>query len=110
MAKESAEFDPIRSIAFGSISGSYANIGTALTDRAAAFRITNNTDGDMLFSLDGGVTDHLFVPASTFVLYDVRSNARPVNQGNFVLPIGTQFAVKQVTAPTENSIYVEVMT
>ena len=109
MANTKAEFNAIRSLAFGSISGTYANVGTALTDPAAAFRVANNTDGDLLVSLDGGVTDHLFVAAGNFVLYDIRANKRNKNQDDYVIPAQTQFAVKQVTAPTEGNIYIEVL-
>lgn len=109
MSKSKAEFNAIRSLGFASISGTYADIGTPTSDKVCCFRIINSTDGDMFFSLDGGLTDHFFLPAGTFVLYDVRSNQKKVASDDFVLPIGTQFAVKQSTAATEKSVYVECM-
>lgn len=109
MAGAVAEFDTLRSIAFGSISGSYANIGTSLDTQCTLFKIANNTDGDVIISTNGGVTDHIFVAAGSFSLYDIRSNRKTIHQDNYVLPIGTQFAIKQVTAPTEGNVYVEVL-
>lgn len=109
MASSRAQFSAIRTLSFGSISGTYADVGSPLAEPSVAFRITNNTDGDLIFSLDGGDTDHLFVASGSFVLYDVRSNKAPVNQDNFAFKVGTQFAVKEVSSPTTGSIYVEVL-
>ena len=103
-----AVFDEIRSLGFAGISGSYANIGSALTKMARAFIAVNDTDGDMMISLDGGTTDHLYLPAGSFQLFDVGANAQQADD-KYVLEIGTQFAVKQVTAPTEKSIYISVL-
>lgn len=103
-----ADFDAVRELAFGSISGSYADVGSALDVPVRAFLIANNTDGDMMFSLDGGTTDHLFVGAGNFVLFDVQANLGPKDD-KYVLAVGTQFAVKQISAPTENSVYVSVL-
>ena len=107
--KSRAEFDELRSLAFGSISGTYANVGAATDEPVSAFRVTNNTNGDLIVSVDGGTTDHLFVASGSFVLYDVRSNKNTGNQDNFVLPTGTQFAVKQSTAPSEGAVYIDVL-
>jgi hypothetical protein len=101
------QIDALRSLAHGSISGSYAAVGTPLTFPARLVCITNNTDGDMIFSIDG-VTDQLFVAASSFKLFDLQTNRLNVQQ-QWVLPIGTQFYVKQSTAPTKNSVYVEIL-
>lgn len=105
-----AIFDTLRSLASGSLSGSYANIGSALSVPGCAFRVTNNTDGDLIISLDGGITDHLFVGSGSFVLYDVRANHRPANQGDYMIEAGTQFSAKESTSTTTGSVYVDVMT
>lgn len=103
-----AVFDGIRTLGFAGISGSYANVGTATTKECRAFIIVNDTDGDLLFSLDGGTTDHLYLPGGSFQLFDVGANSQQFDD-KFVLPVGTQFAVKQVTAPTEKSVYISVL-
>jgi len=103
-----AKFDAIRSLGFASISGSYANLGTALTKMCRAFILVNDTDGDIMISLDGGTLDHLYIPAGSFQLFDVGSNAQQEDD-KYVLPIGTQFAVKQVTAPTVKSVYLSIL-
>lgn len=103
-----AYMEPLRSLAFGSISGSYAAIGTPTTHPVRLFCITNDTEGDMLFSLDGA-TDHMFLKAGSFKLFDVQSNISPGTEANFVFDSGTKFFVKQSTAPVSGSVYVEIV-
>jgi hypothetical protein len=101
------QFDALRSLAFGSISGSYAALGSPLGFNWKMFKITNNTDGDMFISTDG-TTDNLFVPATSFVLYDLSTNAPPVSVNDtFCMAIGTQFYVKQSTSPSTGAVYIE---
>lgn len=102
-----ARFDSIRSIAAASISGTYAAIGSPLTQNWREFRIVNKTDGDMFISADG-TTDNFFLPANSFLLWDLSTNAPPVSSSDsFVLALKTQFYVKQSTAPTTGSLYIE---
>lgn len=99
--------DTIRTKAAGSITGSYTTVGAALSRNWRMFRITNNTDGDLLFSLDGS-TNNLFVPAMSFVLYDLSTNALNVQDSDwFVMQIGTQFYVKTSTVPTTGDVWIE---
>lgn len=99
--------DTLRSVAFGSITGSYAVLGAALTHLWRIFKITNTTNADMLISFDG-TTDNVIVPAASFTLYDISTNSPPVNElDNFVVGKGTQLYVKYVSAPTSGSVYVE---
>lgn len=99
--------DALRTIDAGSITSSYTNLGSPLTRNWRMFRITNNTDGDMLISLDGS-TDNLFVPANSFVLYDLATNAQNVQDTDwFVMQIGSQFSIKYNTAPTTGDVWLE---
>jgi hypothetical protein len=99
--------DALRSLAYTGISGSYATVGTPLTRNWSIVKITNNTDGDMIFSADG-TTDNLFVPAFGFTLYDCSTNAPPPYQSDaFVFQLGTQWYVKQSTAPSKGAVYIE---
>lgn len=99
--------DTLRTLAFGGISGTYATVGSVLAHNWRVFRITNNTNGDLFISLDG-TNDNLFVPAGSFVLYDLSSNAPPISESdNLVLKLGTQFYAKQSTAPTSGALWIE---
>ncbi len=102
-----AYFEALRSLAFGSISGSYAALGTKLLNPARIIKIVNTTDADVLISVDG-TADHDIVPAGGFFLYDLTTNHAGNLQG-FYFPQGTQFYVKQVSAPTSGSVYLTVV-
>jgi hypothetical protein len=104
-----ARFETLRSVAFGGISGTYAPIGAAFTTNIRIFCITNQTNGDLFISLSG-TTDHMFIPANSFRLYDLSTNAPPISQNdNFELAQLTRFYVKQSTAPTSGSVYLEAI-
>lgn len=108
MSAKKVYFDTLRSLAFGSISGTYAAVGSALTVNPRIMCITNKTQGDMIFSVDSTNADgNLFVPAGTFKLFDLTANLVPGKDDNFVIAEGTQFYVKQVTAPTSGAVYLE---
>ena len=102
-----AKPDTLRSIAFGSITNSYQALGVATTQPTRIFRIINATDGDMLISLDG-VNDMFFVPASSFVLYDLTTN-REKNGEIFAFQAGTQFYIKYSSAPSKSGVYIEII-
>lgn len=104
-----ARFEGYFTLPFSSISGTFAVIGTAAQHNWRLFRITNATDGDMIFSFDT-VNSNIFVPANSFVLYDISANCDSnSNIDNLVMSTGTQFYVKQSTAPTKGAVYIEAM-
>lgn len=102
-----AVFDAYRTLGHASISGSYAAVGGILTHAARLICFTNNTDGDLIVSTDG-TTNMLFLPKASFKLFDLTTN-REVNANVFVFTPGTQFYVKQSTAPSSGGFYIEVI-
>lgn len=110
MSAKKVYFDTLRSLAFGSISGTYAAVGTALTVNPRIICITNKTQGDMIFSVTSTNADgNLFIPAGSFKLFDLTANLVPGKDDSFVIAEGTQFYVKQVTAPTSGAVYIELI-
>ena len=103
-----AFFDELRTLAFGGISGAYAVVGDPLDKPARGICFTNNTQGAMLFTDDSSV-DKIFVAAGSFKLWDIQANMNAQFDDKYVLPIGTQFYVKQLTAPSSGSVYIEVI-
>lgn len=102
-----AQFDAVRELAFGSISGTYAALGTPLTDHARIVRFVNSTDKEMYISLNGS-TNNIRLAASSFFLIDFSTN-RIQDDGLFV-SVGTQFWVKQVSSgPTSGAVWCEVV-
>lgn len=104
-----AHLDPLRSLAFGGISGAYALVGTAFANPVRLICFTNNTDGDMIFTDDTTVAaGKLFIAAFSFKLFDVTSN-RATASNIYTFPIGMQWYVKQSTVASKNAVYVEVI-
>ncbi len=106
MTSQTAVIDTYRTIAFGAISGTFAAVGTPSTHLVRVFCITNNTNGDLIFSTDG-INNQLFVAQSSFKLFDLSTN-KEIN-APFFLPAGTQFYVKQSTAATSGAVYIETI-
>lgn len=99
-------FEAIKTLAFGGISGVYASVGSPTTHAIRAFKISNNTMGDLYFTTNTA-QDEMFVAAGSFTLYDLQSNINPQFDDKFVLEIGTQFSVKQISAPVSGAVYIE---
>lgn len=109
MAKK-VNLDTLRSLAFGGISGVYAAIGSAFTVAPRIVCITNGTNGNLIISDDNtNATGKLILLAGTFKLFDFTANIKPRDDDDFVMAKGTILYVKQETAPTSGSVYVELV-
>lgn len=110
MSAKKVYFDSLRSLAYTGISGTYAAVGSALTVNPRIICFTNKTQGDVIFSVDSSnANGNLIVPAGSFKLFDLTANMVPGKDDNFVIAEGTQFYVKQVSAPTSGSVYIEIL-
>ena len=103
-----AFIDEIRTLGFAGISGAYAVVGAPLDYPARLVCFSNNTMGDLFFT-DDVTKDKIFVKSGSFKLFDVQSNINPQFDDKYVLPVNTQFYVKQLTAPTSGDVYIEVL-
>lgn len=104
---QTVTIDTLRTLAHGSISGTYAAVGTATTGMTRLVCITNNTNADCTFSTNG-TADQLFVAQGSFKLFDLNTNRQTSDQ-LWVLPTGTQFYVATAGSATSGSVYVEVL-
>ena len=102
-----AAWETLRTVAFGSLTSSYAAIGAPLSDRARLIKIVNLTDANVRVSFDGS-TDHDIAPANGFFLYDLTTN-RVRDDGLFV-EVGTQVYIKdEGSAVTSGTVYLVVV-
>lgn len=101
-----AAFEAVKEIAFGSVGAAYTAVGTAIADHARLVRIVNNMDTQMYISTDGA-TDMIRMAAGSFFIMDLSSNK--VRDDGLFLPVGTQFYVKQVVAPSSGNLWIEVL-
>jgi hypothetical protein len=108
MFKNKAQVDVLRTLAFGSIGSSFVAVGAPFSYQARIICFTNTTPEDVIFSMDG-TTDQLIVPASSFKLFDITMNRRPVNTDDFCFAIGTQWYVRYTSAPASGAVYIEVV-
>lgn len=93
--------EALRSLAFGSISGTYAKLGTALTNPSRILYFFNTTDVTVTFSFDGS-TDHFIIPTESGFVLDVSSN-RSEQSGIIFVAQNTQIYVKG--SPGSGSVY-----
>lgn len=98
-----ARFEPIRSISFGDISGTYALIDSPLTYPSRIIKLVNTTDGAVFISTNG-INDHDIIPAGGFVLYDVTSNRSDMG-GVLLFAEGDRFYARSDDALTEGAVY-----
>jgi len=100
------QFEAVKTLGFAAIGAAYAAVGAVTTHEIRIMRIINNTEGDMYFTTNTA-QDEMFIPKGTFVLYDEQANNYEKTDPKYVYEIGTQFSVKQVTAPVSGSVYIE---
>ena len=101
-----AFFDEIRTLDSASISTSYADVGSPLTENWRGICFTNDTKGNVYFT-DNIAKDKIFVKAGSFKLWDIQANINPQFDDKYALPIGTQFSVKEITATVSGDVYIE---
>jgi len=94
--------DGIRSLAFGSISGMYAPVGTPFNHAMRLVKFVNTTNANLTVSFDAS-TDNDIIPAGGFALYDLTTN-KTLPDTTFVFQASTQVYVKG--SPTSGSFYV----
>lgn len=109
MSVKKANFDTLRSLAFGSISGTYAAVGIATAILPRIVCITNDTDVAMIFSVDNtNSVGNLYLPAQSFKLFDLTANMVPNHDDGLELPQQLTFYVKQFSgAATLGGVFLE---
>lgn len=100
--------EPIKTLGFAGIGAAYAAVGDPTSNEVRLICITNNTEGDMYFTTDTS-QDEYFVAAGSFKLFDLQTNNTPKSDPKWVYKVGTQFYVKQITAPVSGSVYIECL-
>jgi hypothetical protein len=92
--------EPLRTLEFDSISGTYAPMG-AFSHPIRIIHITNTTDVLLTFSFNG-VTNHFVVPSGSFILLDITANKTSRGEGFF---IGEGTTIYVMGSPTLGAVY-----
>lgn len=101
-----ATFDTLREVAFGSVTGSFAVLGSALTHDVRELVVVNTTDKDLYLSIDG---TNACIRVGATSAQPISAMANRISDYPFIFPIGLQFYVKETEAgaPTKGSIAIE---
>lgn len=104
-----AFFEPLKVLAFGSISAAYANVGPPTEHLTRGFCASNTSNVDFYVTTTT-TQDEIFVAAGGFKLWDVQANINPHFDDKCVFPIGTQFQVRAPNGnPDSGNIIIEVL-
>jgi hypothetical protein len=87
-----AFFEPMKTLAFGSISGTYAAVGSGLLHPARVLIFQNQTNATVTFSLDG-INDHFPLLSNGYFVLDVSANKDASSYGLY-FATGTVIYVK----------------
>lgn len=97
----SLKFENLRSLAFGSISGTYALVGSVLNNPSKVFLVQNLTDVTITFSTDG-TNDKFILPVGAALVIDVTANRDP--ELPLAMDAGTGIWAKG--SPSSGAVYV----
>lgn len=86
-------FNPLISINSATFTGSYIAFGSGFTYPVRILHIVNNSNENATISFDGGTSDHLFIPAGSFVVYDFGTN-KGESSPALELPKGSPMMIK----------------
>lgn len=92
-----------------SLTGSYQNFGSALSNPAYYAYITNSSDVDVYLTTDG-TTDQLRIDSGTSVPITYFSWHNTAIKGSFIFAEGVQIQIKQVTATGTGFISANIVT
>lgn len=101
-------YEPLRSLGFAGISGTYAPVGLKFDNPVRILKVSNLTNANLKVSFDA-VTDMDIAAANGYYLYDFGTNKSDAG-GQFEQPAGNVFYVKSETGnPTSGTFYVTVI-
>jgi len=117
LSAQLVRYEPLRSLAFGTISSSYAAVGTPFANPVNLIKITNLTDQDLTISYafnsvpaSDGTADYDIIPAGTSEIYDYSSDKNTA-AGALQQSANTTLYVRSATGtnPTVKGIYVTLI-
>lgn len=102
------DFEDLRVLAFGGVSGTYAAVGLPFVNPGRMLKVTNDTDANLLISFNG-IDDKDIVLAGQSWVYDFCSN-KADSGGTLELPAGRRVYVRQQSSSaTSGDVYVTYM-
>lgn len=99
-----ALFDTQKTLAFGSVVAGYTAVGTAFANPVRILMVSNTTDADLQFSIDGA-TDHFMLAAFSAAVFDISGN-RSATTNELLFAAGLTVYVKRIGVPSEGAVYI----
>ncbi len=96
--------ETLRTLAFGSITANYVAVGAVLANPISSYKISNDTDVNLLISYDG-VNDHEFIASNSFILFDIGANKSTRAEGLFLSQGDRIFVKQEVGAASSGTVY-----
>jgi hypothetical protein len=101
-------YENLRSLAFGSVLGTYVGVGGSFQHPVRILNIDNTTDQDMYISFDG-INDKTILMARSGKIFDYATNKiEPI--GQLEQDVGERVYVKTITVlPSDGGVFVTVI-
>lgn len=96
--------EPVYSLGFASISGTYASVGSGLLNPSRLLIFQNLTNANIMLSWDG-VHDHMPLSANAAIIMDVMTN-KSNQSGALSVQAGQKFYIKEIGTPTSGTFYI----
>lgn len=101
-------WEPQRRLAYTSITTSYVAIGSGNSNPERLYILQNQTDKNLVFSFDGGVTDHLTLIAGSAFTGDITAN-KSTPDGLYLQQGMVTMVKAQTVVPTTGSVYLSAL-
>lgn len=99
-------YEPLRGTDFSDITGAYTGIGAPFANPILWFHIINNTNEDVVISLNG-IDNHLYLPSGAFIVHDIGSN-KGLGGGLYIAQVTRFYVAAYATLPVSGIVSLAV--
>lgn len=101
-------WEPQRTLGYASITSSYVAVGTGNLNPERLYILQNQTDANLVFSFDGGVTDHLTLIAGSAFTGDITAN-KTIEEGAFLSKGIVTYVKAESSLPSSGVVYLSAL-
>ena len=101
-------WEPQRTLDYSAITTSYVAVGVGNMNPERLYILQNQTNANLVFSFDGGVTDHLTLIAGSAFTGDITAN-KTVDEGAFLSKGIITYVKAEAGTPTSGVVYLSAL-
>ena len=101
-------WEPQRILQYTDVTSSYVAVGAGNLNPERLYILQNQTDANLVFSFDGGVTDHLTLIAGSAFTGDITAN-KTIPDGAFLSKGIVTYVKAEGALPTTGTIYLSAL-